>query len=371
VVVVGAGPAGAAAALAARRADPGARVLLLDRAAFPRDKPCGDGIASQALDLLAVLGVADAAAGYPPVRLLRLEGPCGAVAERRMARPARVIPRAVFDARLVAAAVGCGVELRRGWVRRVEPAPGRARVCVRGAGDLWAHAVVGADGANGVVRGAVTGRPQPADHVAVAVRGYAPAVAASQRLVLDPARPAAYGWSFPVGDGRANVGYGAVLSRRGVVRADLVGRMHALIPESAGATQLRGHRLPLASWRPPQPDGPVLLAGDAAALINPLTGEGISYAVLSGALAGRAAVAGDDPGRRLRRSLRASLGRHHRDVGLAARAARGPRVLDAGVRVAARSQHLFDDLVELGLADGRLTARLLAGLAAELVRPHR
>ena len=58
VVVVGAGPAGAAAALAARRAAPAARVLLLDRADFPRDKACGDGIAPEALDVLAELGVA-------------------------------------------------------------------------------------------------------------------------------------------------------------------------------------------------------------------------------------------------------------------------------------------------------------------------
>ena len=75
VAVVGAGPAGSAAALAARRA--GARVLLLDRAEFPRDKPCGDGIAADAVDVLAGLGVTGLTDGYPPVADLRLVGPGG------------------------------------------------------------------------------------------------------------------------------------------------------------------------------------------------------------------------------------------------------------------------------------------------------
>ena len=87
VVVVGAGPAGAAAALTARRA--GASVLLLDRADFPRDKACGDGIAAHSVDVLAELGVTEAVAGYAPVPALRMIAPgrrCGGPG----AAPARV-----------------------------------------------------------------------------------------------------------------------------------------------------------------------------------------------------------------------------------------------------------------------------------------
>ncbi len=72
LVVVGAGPAGATAALAALRADPGLRVLLLDRADFPRDKCCGDGVAPHVLDVLRPLGAADVVDGWEPVRTLGL-----------------------------------------------------------------------------------------------------------------------------------------------------------------------------------------------------------------------------------------------------------------------------------------------------------
>src|SRR3954465_6064706 len=107
VVVVGGGPAGAAPAAAARRADPAARVLVLDRAGFPRDKVCGDGIAPEALDVLAGRGTApppptDGSPGRPR---LRLRPPGGPSVERPMPRPASVVPRAVFDDRLLTAAL--------------------------------------------------------------------------------------------------------------------------------------------------------------------------------------------------------------------------------------------------------------------------
>ena len=105
LVVVGGGPAGSAAALRARQLRPDARVLIVDRADFPRDKPCGDGVAPHALDVLAGLGVstADIVDGFRPVQRLRLTSPTGYVAARSMHRQAYVIPRAVLDARLLAA----------------------------------------------------------------------------------------------------------------------------------------------------------------------------------------------------------------------------------------------------------------------------
>ena len=110
VVVVGGGPAGAASALAARRADPGARVLVLDRADFPRDKVCGDGIAPEALDVLAGLGLDPDALtdGFASVPRLRLRSPGGTTVERTMHRPAAVVPRAVFDGRLARRGAGLG-----------------------------------------------------------------------------------------------------------------------------------------------------------------------------------------------------------------------------------------------------------------------
>ncbi|RBY84463.1 NAD(P)/FAD-dependent oxidoreductase [Blastococcus sp. TF02A-30] len=363
VVVVGGGPAGAATALAARRS--GARVLVLDREDFPRDKVCGDGIAAEALDELARLGVdpATVTEGFPPVPRLRLRSPGGAGVERPLRRPAHDVPRKVLDQRVLAAAVRAGAELRRHRVRRITAGDGRVEV----DGVLTAGVLVGADGAESVVRRALGIAPNPPDRLAVAIRGYAPELPEHrgvQVIATTEQRWPAYAWSFPLGDGRANVGYGELVSG-GATRAALVEGLHRLLPGVAPA-ELRAHRLPLSTGRPRQPDGRVLLAGDAASLINPLTGEGIFYAVLSGALAGAAAAHGAEAGRSYRTALRRRLGRHLRHSSAAAALSRWPRLMDATFRAAAHDQRVFDDVTDLGLADGRLTVPTLLAAARRI-----
>jgi menaquinone-9 beta-reductase len=363
VVVVGGGPAGAAAALAARAA--GRSVLILDRADFPRDKVCGDGIAPEALDVLAGLGVDPArlTEGYPAVPRLRLRSPGGATVERAMHRPASVVPREVFDARLLTAALASGAEFRRHTVRRVDAGPAHVEV----DGSFTADVVVAADGAESVVRRALGIAPNRPHHTAIAIRGYAPDPMEApdvQVIATTEQRWPAYAWSFPLGDGRANVGYGELVSG-GATRAGLLAGLDALLP-GVEPTALRAHRLPLSTGRPRLPDGRVLLAGDAASLINPLTGEGIFYAVLSGALAGAAAAHGHEAGRTYRQAMRRRLGRHLRHSSTASRVSRWPVVMDAAFRAAARDQRVFDDVVRLGLADGRLTGRTLAAAARSL-----
>lgn len=360
LAVVGAGPAGAATAIGALRAEPGLRVALLDRSDFPRDKSCGDGIAPHVLDLLEEAGVHGIADGWTPVPRLRLTRG-GLSADRDMARSTWVIPRAVFDHRLVQAAQDAGARLVRHRVRSVD--------------ELTAAVVVGADGAQSVVRRTLAQRPGP---MAVAIRGYAPVPAdraAAQVIVFDTARQPAYAWSFDRGDGLANVGYGVLLGlrRHRPTRADLLGRLEALLPgATTDGTDWKGHQLPLSDgrWRPGR--GRVLLAGDAAALVNPMTGEGIWYAVATGLAAGRAtaeALAAGDPdstAARCRRLTRPLLDRHLRHIALAGRLCRSGTVLDAGLRTSAADQRVFDDLVELGLAGGRITGPILRGLVRGL-----
>jgi menaquinone-9 beta-reductase len=396
VAIVGAGPAGAAAALGALRARPDARVLLLDKAAFPRDKACGDGVTPHVLDVLAALGVDVAAVteGYPPVGRLELRAPGGAATARTMRRPARVIPRQVLDARLVEAAVARGAELVRHTVRKLAVREDRVVL----DGDVAARVVVGADGANSLVRRTLGLPPGGDGRVALALRAYAPAPAAdepAQRILMAGERWPAYAWSFPIGDGAANVGYGEVLRdsnggivrgfRRGLLRgartaaggdvsrAGLLDRLHALLPELDGqeVRDVRAHHLPFSTAKVRQPDGRVLLAGDALSLVNPMTGEGIFYAVRSGALAGAAAQHGRRAGAAYRRAATKALGAHLRATAATALLSEFPATIDAGMRASAADQRVFDDLVELGLGDGTLTVRVLGSVARQLALPRR
>jgi flavin-dependent dehydrogenase len=259
-------------------------------------------------------------------------------------------------------------------VRRVDV--GRDRVLLDG--QVAARVVVGADGVHSVVRPGLLGPSQ--EPRAIAIRGYSPTTAQrwGKQVIRYGSRPQpAYAWAFDRGDGWSNVGYGELLpgsaDGRPPSRALLLEQLEELLPGTVpDGTRWKGHHLPLSGWRWRQPDGPVLLAGDAAALVNPMTGEGIYYAVATGILAGRTAarcIGAQQPqraGAEHRTAVRALLARHLKHTWTAARLARVPVVVEAGIRAADRDRHCFDTLVELGLGDGRIGPRLAGGLALQL-----
>jgi flavin-dependent dehydrogenase len=266
----------------------------------------------------------------------------------------------VFDARLLAAVQARGAVFRRHSVRRLT----RTVDGVVLDGAIEAGVVIGADGAESTVRRLAGVPANPVGQVALAVRGYAPELAGqsgAQLLTMTGNRWPAYAWSFPLGNCMANVGYGELLGEVPVSRADLVARLHELLP-GVEPSDIRGHRLPLSTGRPKVPDGRVLLVGDAQSLINPLSGEGIYYAVRSGFAAADAAPAGAKAGELYRRLLQARLGIHLRHTSLLARLTRQTWPIDAGVEAARRHQGVFDDLVDVALADGRISSRLVTGL---------
>lgn len=386
VAVVGGGPAGSAAALAVLRAAPRARVVVLDAGGLGRDKTCGDAVAAETFDLAAGLGVADLAEGYPPVPRLRLVGPAGRTVVHPMARPARVVPRRVFDARLARAARDAGAVLVRDRVRAVQTgpsgdrSPGGAPVIVRGRRTtVAARVVVGTDGAHSTVRRALGLAPSRPERTGIALRAYAEDLFGEQVLLSVAQGWPAYAWSFPIGDGRANIGFGVRLDR--LPTGDprwLRRRLHALLPAAAATldeASVRTAHLPFITGRGEQPDGPVVLAGDAAALVDPLTGEGIWYAVASGRLAGQAAahaLLAEDPGRAgsaLRRSMRRELG-VHRGLAALAGAATGarPGLVDVAVDATAGDPRAFDELTRFSLAGGLPGPRLLTRLTVHGLR---
>jgi len=286
VVVIGAGPAGSTTAIHLARA--GAKVLLLDRARFPRDKPCGGGLTLRAVRRLPV----DPA---PVVehQVDRMEFRLGW--RSRFERRGRLGPfvlmtqRRRLDQYLAEQAVAAGAEFRDGVKAELLAGSG-PRPSLRCDGrQLSAEVVVGADGANGTTARAA-GLGGPVTH-GVAYEGNAAFDERYRGLAVIELGtiPGGYGWIFPKGD-HVNVGVGGWESEGPRLRAHLAElcRRHGL--DEAALESLRGHRLPLrrAGFVPAR--GRVLLVGDAAGLVDPLTGDGMYEAFVSAGLASEAAL---------------------------------------------------------------------------------
>jgi geranylgeranyl reductase family protein len=372
LIIVGAGPAGAAAVLTARRVAPDATVAVVERATFPRDKPCGDGLSPDAVAELGRLGVAGVVDGSPPITRLRLRSPGGREVADAPPAAGYVIPRRVFDARLAAAARAAASAWCTATVRAIEVQAGVVRLRTT-SGDVHGRVVLGADGANSQVRRMTVGALAPR-HTGVAIRGYAPLPdgPAEMLLVWERAAGLAYAWSFPIDGVHGNVGYGVFAGAAPVTRAHLERRMVALLPHGRRATDVRGHRLPLSSGGVHLGDGRVLLAGDAASLVNPITGEGIFYALLSGRLAAQAALrAPTAPLTGYRALLRAALGAHVRSTRWLARLAGTGPVLDHLVHATARWPATSDVLADLAFGKGALTPVTMRTIATGLWRAAR
>ena len=290
MVVVGAGPAGAAAALAAARA--GARTVLLEREAVPRYKRCGGGLIGATQAALATAGVDVTPLERDRVGRLTFTHSGDATFTRESAPFLPMVMRSELDAALVRVAVEAGAELRTGVaVTAYEQDAGGVLVRTR-QGSVRAGAVVGADG-SGSRAAAHVG--VVSEQVDLGLEAELPAPAAADwdgRALLDWSPvPGAYGWVFPKGD---TLTVGVIGDRacgpalREAYRFFVAGlgldlaRAHV---EGGHLTRVRAPGSPLVRDR-------VLVAGDAAGLLEPWTREGISFALRSGALAGHAAATG-------------------------------------------------------------------------------
>ena len=343
VVVAGAGPAGTAAAITAARR--GLRVVCIDKATFPRDKTCGDGLTANALRLLKRLGWTPDPGAVVPVRETVLVGPAGRRA--RLPMPAdglhgAVVRRHDLDAALVQLARAAGVDLREGTsLEKLD----LDRDGVRVNGDLEARFLIAADGHWSRVRRLLE-PDAPRDlgewHGA---RQYFANVADTRLWVMfERDLLPGYAWVFPLPDGGANVGYGVLRAdgRAGrdlkALWPDLLARplMREVLGERAHATE------PVRAWPIPTRYSParmqhgsrVLFAGDAAGVVDPMTGEGIAQGIETGMLAAEAIATGDD----YRRLVHRALGRDLRFAGWLQRVLRH----EWGARGAIRAVDLND-----------------------------
>lgn len=276
VAVVGAGPAGSTAAYRLARA--GARVLLLDKAVFPRDKPCGGGVTLRAARLLpfSIEPVVEDVVDRVECRL-----DFGARFSRTAQAPlAYMTRRRRLDHFLLEQASAAGAEVHQG-------------VTVD-ARELDADVVIGADGCNGtsakqlglggeVVHGVALEANFPHD------KRYA------RTMTLELASvPGGYGWIFPKED-HVNVGVGGWASEAPRLREHLRRMCEAYGIDPASATETRGYRLPMRTPATALVRGNAAVIGDAAGLVDPFSGDGMYEAFLSAQLVAEAVLAGDLP----------------------------------------------------------------------------
>ena len=354
VAVVGAGPAGAAAAITLAQA--GRKVALLDKATFPRDKICGDGITTGALRLLEELGLArDAVASWTSVSDIHVVGPGGHQATFPLPRDrgefAAVMRRTDLDAALVRRAEEVGAQLvAPAEVTEVDEGDDAVVLGLADGGRVRARYVVAADGMWSPTR----------KLLGTAVPGYLGEWHAFRQYFRDVGPEArdlwvwfeadllpGYAWSFPLPDGGANVGFGIQRGAKIATKEmkalwpELLARPHiaaVLGPDAEPEDRHQAWPIPARVGDLALTAGRVLWAGDAAAVTDPMTGEGIGQALLTGQLAGQSILLGDDGPAAVRAHYEHAVARNlvpdHKMSLLLIRALRHRKGARAAIRVA-------------------------------------
>lgn len=309
ILIIGAGPAGSAAARVLAAA--GRQVTVVDKATFPRDKCCGDGLTTLALRELEALGFDPAdVPSWTTVDAAWVRSPSGyevCLPLSGAGQFAAVAPRVELDNGLVehARAAGARVLDGHGFTAIVDETPTDITVDIEGVGIVRTRYLIAADGMWSPVRKALGLGEAGYLGEWHGFRQYATGVTgpARDRLYVwfEPDLIPGYAWSFPLPDGRANVGFGVLrdgtrkVQEMKVTWPDLLQREHIRAALGPTATMEGRH----TAWPIPAriddavlAKGRVLFVGDAATATDALTGEGIGQALLTGRLAAEAIIAG-------------------------------------------------------------------------------
>jgi geranylgeranyl reductase family protein len=355
-IIIGSGPAGSACALTAAKA--GLSVALIDKSAFPREKLCGGGVTGRAMGYLGqIFGPLPQDDLFLPSDSVRLTYQGRMLSQHENAPVIHMTMRREFDAELHRQAIAAGAQ-PFAPVRLASIDPGAARITLADGRSLQGGVLIGADGANSAVARSLFGRAFDPAKI-----GFGLEVELPRTLTPDNtteidlgAAEWGYGWVFPKA-GSITLGVGGIHARNPDMKTHFRAYLahHAPDLEDMENIHCKGAFLPFGAYRKIPGKGRVLLAGDAAGLVDPITGEGIAWALKSGHLAGLAtieALAGQGPTAALPAYQR-HLAYIHREM----EAARRIRAL-----IYARPfQTLFPRALERHPSMGRAYLRLLAG----------
>ncbi len=323
VVVIGAGPAGSSAAREAARCGAGS-VLLLERKPWPRDKVCAGGLSPPARRVLRRMGLWERVLplGYA-IRAARLRTPGGLELRVSGRRTSLIVSRRRLDALLAEEAVRAGAVLRPGCrAQELLVEGGRVRGVMADGERIGARRVIVAGGAG---TRCPCLPPPPERWLACLVRYEGvPFDPHTIELYFDPELFPRYGWLFPESRRQVNVGFCLIRGAQAGLPPDLGPQelLERFLRRNLGRRMTSARPLGRPRWHPILPSARILhrslpgslLAGDSLRLVNPFTGEGLSYALASGRLAGRLTAAclrfgWPEPRltRRYRRALRRGL----------------------------------------------------------------
>ena len=298
LIIIGSGPAGSASAITAAAA--GLSVALLDKSAFPRDKLCGGAVTGRAARFMDdIFGLVPDSALFRASDRVRLAFDGQIITCQDNLPPLHMTMRHAFDARLHDLAVAAGAQVFAP-VRITALDPDIAQVTLADGRHLQATLLIGADGANSLVARTIFGRAFDPARIGfgLEVELHRDALSDTTTEIDLGAADWGYGWVFPK-HGSVTLGVGGIHARNPEMRAHFSRYLARHVPHAQAVGELRckGAFLPFGTYRKTPGAGRVLLAGDAAGLVDPITGEGIGWAMRSGQFAGAAAVAALAAGR--------------------------------------------------------------------------